>query len=34
MLAGDDKPEARGVDVTSSCDQQKFWKNAEKVVQK
>ena len=26
MLARDDKPEARGVDVTSPCDQRKFWK--------
>ena len=25
MLSGDDKPEARGVDVTSPYDQQKFW---------
>ena len=26
MLARDDKPEARGVDVTSPCDQRKIWK--------
>ena len=26
MLAGDDKPDARGVEVMSPCDQRKFWK--------
>ena len=31
MLAGDDKPEARGMDVTSPCDQRKFWKLLKKL---
>ena len=34
MVAGNDKPEARGVDVTSPYDQRIFLENVEKFVQK
>ena len=32
MLAMDDKPETQGVDVTASCDQQRFFRISRKLL--